>query len=73
MVLNSVVNPVLKNVAYEMSDWFLGEKKNKFIVWVVTCDVGLVFKEQVSVNLLHMGRNSGMTPSSNMWKSILWS
>ena len=24
MVLNSVVNPVLKNVAYEMSDWFLG-------------------------------------------------
>ena len=26
MVLNSVVNPVLKNVAYEMSDWFLGGK-----------------------------------------------
>jgi hypothetical protein len=24
MVLNNVVNPVLKNVAYEMSDWFLG-------------------------------------------------
>lgn len=23
-VLNNVVNPVLKNVAYEMSDWFLG-------------------------------------------------
>ena len=63
MVLNSVVNPVLKIVAYEMSDWFLSGK----YVWVYTYGSWHVMSDwflmsKVSVSLLHMGRNSGYDP-----------